>query len=136
GKIKHVSGLVVRQMNLQQVQPGVDSIDQPKAPGQQVDGPDAAIGQAVDALGDLILNVAGGHHRLRTATQVRLSQTALNPALAVGQFLTYDLVHSKSLRASGVRQTRYLMKHRKSPGISSFHENFFSESQRLRLIKD
>jgi hypothetical protein len=32
----HVVGLMVRQMNFQQLQPGVDLVDQPGPPGQQV----------------------------------------------------------------------------------------------------
>src|SRR5437588_2675490 len=76
------------------------------------------------------------HHGLRTATQVRLIQPTLNPTLAVRQFLSYDLVHSKSLRASGVRVTRYLMKHRKSRGISFFTQISSAEGRRLRLLKE
>src|ERR1035438_10172263 len=46
GEVEHVIGFVVRQVQLEQVQASIDGVDQTDAPGQQVDGPDAAAGDA------------------------------------------------------------------------------------------
>src|SRR5260370_283516 len=100
-QVEHVIGLVVRQMDFQHVQTLVDGVDQADAPRQQVDGADAAMGDAVDPVADVIVNIPGGEHGLLVAADVRLVQATVNAALAVGQFSPYDLVHSKSLHASG-----------------------------------
>jgi len=73
-------------------------------------------------LGDLIMDVAGGHHGLRAPAQVRLVQSAIDTALALGQFASYARRHSKSLQAIRVGESRYFIQHWKRRGISSFSE--------------
>ena len=121
-------GFVVGQMDLEQVQAAVDGVDQAEPAGQGMDGADAAAGDAAGALGDLVVDVAGGQHGLGAAAQVLLVQAPFDPALAVGQFSSYARFHSKSLRATGVGESRYFIQHRKRRGISSFSE--FSSARR------
>ena len=64
GDVQDVVALVIRQVPLQQVEVPVDVLDQPELPGQEVDGPDAAGCDGPDLLGDLVVDVGGGHHRL------------------------------------------------------------------------
>src|SRR5262249_57470094 len=111
---------MIREMNFQYLEATVDGLNQAYLVGEGVDRADATDGHTARALADLIVNVAGGHHGFGTAAEVRLVQTSLDATLAVGQFLSYDLVHSKSLHASGVRETGYLIEHPKNPGISKF----------------
>ena len=73
----------------------------PELPGQQVDGADAAVADAAAAVGDLVVDVAGGEHGLGAAAQVGLVEPLLNPLLAAGQLPAYLGVHSKSLRDWG-----------------------------------
>ena len=61
GEGQHVVGLVVGQMDLEQVESAVDGARcRPQLPGQQVDGPDAAAGDAAVAGGEFIVDVGGG----------------------------------------------------------------------------
>ena len=55
GDIEDVIALVIRQMPLQEVEVPVDVPDQSDLAGQEVDGPDAAGGDAPDLLGYLIV---------------------------------------------------------------------------------
>jgi hypothetical protein len=66
-----------------------------------VDGADAAVGQAAGAVGDLVMDVAGGELRSVAIPQLGLVQAAVDAALAVGELAVYSGVHSKSLRPSG-----------------------------------
>src|SRR5262249_57826378 len=68
---------------------------------EQVEGADAAVGDAVDAVADLIVDVAGGEHRRGATAEVGGVEATLKPALAVAEPLVYRWVHSKAL-ASGV----------------------------------
>src|SRR5439155_10224040 len=60
------------------------------------------------AVADLIMNVAGREHRFAAFTELGLVQAPLNATLAVVQLLSYLSVHSKSLLASGVRESSTL----------------------------
>ncbi len=60
GQVEDMIGLVVGQMDFEQVQVVVDGVDEADASGQQVDGADAAVGQAAGAVGDLVMDVGGG----------------------------------------------------------------------------
>ena len=102
GEVEDVVGLVVGQVDLEQVQAVVDGVDEAELAGQGVDGADAAVADAAGAVGDLVVDVAGGEHRLAAAAQVGLVEAALDAALAVGQLLAYLSFHSKSLLVTGV----------------------------------
>jgi hypothetical protein len=97
-----VVGLVVGQVDLQEVQAAVDGVDQAQASGQQVDGADAAGADAAAAAGDLVMDVAGGEHGSVAATDIGPVQAAFDAALVVVQASSYDGFHSKSLCAWGV----------------------------------
>src|SRR5438105_2015994 len=115
-------GFVIRQMDLEQVQALVDGVDQAELTGHGMEGADPAVREAPAAFGNLIMDVPGGEHRLVAVAELGLVQAAVNAALAVGQFVVYSRVHSKSLRPPGFGEMTYLFKHRKSRDISSFSE--------------
>lgn len=90
-------GLVIRQMNLEQMQARIDGLDETEAPGQKVDGADAAVNHAALALADLVVDVAGGKDRPIDMGQFRLVEPTLQAALAASELLSYFSVHSKFL---------------------------------------
>ena len=64
GDVQDVVALEVRQVPLQEVEAPVDVVDQPELAGQQVDCPDSARRDGPGPIGDLVVDVGGGHHRL------------------------------------------------------------------------
>jgi hypothetical protein len=113
----------------------VDGFDQSQLAGEQVHGADAPIGQAVGALADFIMDIAGGEQGLGTAAQVARVEPTLQAALAVGQFLSYLGIHSKSLRCSGHENLAILIRLGKCRRISSFFMNFGLNGRGLRLFR-
>jgi hypothetical protein len=76
-------GFVVGQVDLEDVQPAVDGLDEAELPGQGVQGADAAVVDAADTAGRLIVDVGGGEHGSVTATEVRLVEAPLEAARAL-----------------------------------------------------
>src|ERR1700692_3765608 len=109
-------------MNLEQVQTPIDGLDQADTPGQKMEGADAAVSQAVHAVRDLVMNVAGREHGSLQIGHDRFIQTPFDATLAVGEFPPYDLVHSKSLLASGVKFVDTLQTPEKCEGFEFFQK--------------
>jgi hypothetical protein len=109
-------------MDLQQVQAAVDGVDPPDLSGQQVHGTDAAMSDAVHTVGNLVFYIAGGEGRSFAAALVGLVEPSLQPPLAVAQFSSYDRIHSKSLRASGVKKCEHSSDARKTRGFRFFRQ--------------
>ena len=99
GDVEHMVRLVVRQMDLQQMQPAIDSLDKPRSPGQQVHRPDPAGPKTTHPVSQLVLNVAGGEHRAGLVGPVTITEPVLNSTLAIDQLLRSTLAHSKCLLA-------------------------------------
>ena len=72
-------------MLLEEVKSLVDGIDKSELSGQGMDGPDATVGDAAGACGDLIVDVGGREHGSGTAAEVVFVEAALAAALAVVQ---------------------------------------------------
>src|SRR6185369_9604325 len=53
--------------------------------------------QAAHAVGDLVVNVGGGKHRMVQVAESLFVESAFNSTLAVGELLVYLGIHSKSL---------------------------------------
>src|SRR5262249_19036987 len=62
GDVQDVVGFVVGQVSLEDVEAGVDVTDQSSALRHQEHGADAASGEALDAVGQFVVDVAGGDH--------------------------------------------------------------------------
>ena len=58
--VEHMIGFVIRQVDLEQVDVVVDGVNEADASSEQVKGAKAAVGNAVDAFGDFVVDVAGG----------------------------------------------------------------------------
>ena len=62
GDVQDVVGFVIGQMPLEEVEVAVDVVDQADLLSQQEDGADAAGTEALDAIGEFVVDVGGGHH--------------------------------------------------------------------------
>jgi hypothetical protein len=94
-----VVGLVVGQVELEQVQTTVDGIDETDLARQGMNGASTATGDAARTVGDLVMDMAGGEQGTLTVPGVRLVEATLDAALAVVQLTSYLRFHSKSLLA-------------------------------------
>src|SRR6266851_8711636 len=113
-------GFMIGEVDFEQWQALIDGVDQTQPSNQRVHGPDAADIDAVAALGDLILDVAGGQDRPLTCAKDGFVDPPLNAPLAVIPLLNYAGVHSKSLLVRVLRKALHSLKHRKRREISSF----------------
>ncbi len=119
-EVENVIRFVKGQVDLEQVQPVVDGVDQADLSGQGVEGADPAMGDPTAAVTDLLMNVAGREHRLVATTELGLVQAPHDPALALSQLAVDSRVHSKSLLVSRVQETPYSLRPRNRRRISSF----------------
>src|SRR5262249_43910084 len=62
GEVQDMVGFVVGEMNLEEMEVVVNRGDQAGPPRQQEHGPDAAWGQSLDALTQLVMDIGGGDH--------------------------------------------------------------------------
>jgi hypothetical protein len=135
GEGQNVVGFVVREMDLQQVEAVVDRLNEAELPSKLVEGADPAVGDAAAAVGNLLVDVAGGEHGLKAAAAVAGVESAFDPALAVGQLVVDSRVHSKSLVATGVGKRDDSSTPRKRRRISSFSLISSADTRRTRLLK-
>ena len=92
----------------------------PSLAGQEVDGPDAAGGDAPDLLGDLVVDVGGGHHRLGAFDAGLVLQAAEDSPLASVQLAVETGVHSKTSWRRTVEGCEVPRLFAKTRGFSSF----------------
>ena len=64
GDVQDMVGFVIGEMPLEDMEVVVDVADQADPARQQVHGADAPRSEALDAIGDFVVDVGGGHHRL------------------------------------------------------------------------
>ena len=122
-------GLVVGQVDLEQVETVVDAADEAEFAGEKVEGADATVHDAAAAIRDLVVNVGGSEDGLgRTAAVVGV-ETAFDAPLAVVELLVYRRVHSKTLVVGVDGETVYSSD---TPGNTRVFE-FFSDSRLLAL---
>ena len=87
GEVENVIRLVEGQVDLEQMQAIVDSVDQTDLTNQEVNGADAAVADAATAIADLVVDVACREHGLAAITELGFVETPVDTTLAVGQFL-------------------------------------------------
>src|SRR5947209_9440851 len=88
--------LVIGQMPLQRVEALVDVVGQSDVAGREVDGADAAGCESPDLLGDLVVDVGGGHHRLGSFDTGLVLDSAEDATLASAALPMDTGVHSKT----------------------------------------
>jgi len=85
--IEDVVGLMIGQMDLEQMEAIIDGIDQSELQDEGMHGADAAVNDAVGSAGDLVVNVASGKNWLVALGEYGLVEASFNTALAGGEFL-------------------------------------------------
>jgi hypothetical protein len=110
-------------MNLQQGEASVDAFNESEFAGKQMKGADATVGNAMNAVANLVVNVAGGEDGLRAATQVGFIEAAVNPPLAVAQLAVYSCIHLKTLVAGVSEETVYSSNAPETPRVFEFFQN-------------
>jgi hypothetical protein len=115
GEVEDVIGLVIGQMNLEQVELSVDSVEESQVVGEGMDGAEAAMGEATGAVADRVVEVTGGEHGAGAVAALGRVEAAVDLVLAAGQLLVYRSVHSKSLRRWGMEKRKLLFLPRKTP---------------------
>ena len=108
------------------------SCDQPELPGQEVDGPDAAGCDGPDLLGDLVVDVGGGHHRLMPLDAGLILDPAGDSPLASVQLAVDIGVHSKTSWGRTVEGVKYLDCSPKPGGFRAFRPQSASDYAWLR----
>src|SRR5579862_3344441 len=86
----------------------IDVVDQPEFLGQEVDGPNAARRDGPGPIGDLVVNIGGGHHRLMTYDAGLVLDAAEDSPLASVQLAVDIGVHSKTSWGERLRRVIYL----------------------------
>ena len=93
--------LVKWQVDLEQMEPLVDGVDRADLSHQGVQDADAAVDEPAAAVGDFVMDVAGGERGPGAIAQPSGIEAALKASLAVGQLAGYGSIHSKSSAGSG-----------------------------------
>jgi hypothetical protein len=107
GDREDMVGLVIGQMDLEEMEALVNAVDESEPTGEEMKGAEAAVSDTPRAVADLVVQVAGGEHGLGAASEVRLVETTLNPALTLLQLSVYRRVHSKTLGTGVNGETVY-----------------------------
>ena len=96
-QVENVIGLVIGEVDFEQVQLIVDGLNEADASGQEVEGADAAVGDAAVAVGDFVMDVGGREDGLVDVVELGLVEPSVNPTLAAFQLSSYLGIHSKLL---------------------------------------
>src|SRR5512135_1198012 len=98
GEVQDVVGLVVGEVELQQMEPLVDGLGQAELPHEQLDGADAAADDRPGLGGDIVVDVGGGEDWVGRRCGDRTVESAADVALAGGVVSVWNRSHSKSPR--------------------------------------
>ena len=104
GNVQDVVGFVIGKMDLEKVKIGVDVADQADPVRQQQHDTDAAGAEALDAVGQFVLDVGGGHHGYGPLGTGWLAESLVNSSspfleeslLACLAFFSESSTHSKA----------------------------------------
>jgi hypothetical protein len=103
-----VVALEVGLVPLEEVEVPVDVLDEAELAGQEVDGADAAWRDGADPVGDLVMDVGGGHHRLMAFYAGLVLDAAEDSPLAAIQLAVETGVHSKTSWGKRTRSAKSL----------------------------
>jgi hypothetical protein len=128
GNVQDVVGFVIGKMDLEKLKLGVDVADQAYPARQQQHDTDAAGAKTLDAIGQFVLDVGGGHHGHRPLGTGWLPKTLVNSSpsflenslLACLALFSESSTHSKaslSWNSEDVFSPTLFQKHRR---FSSF----------------
>jgi hypothetical protein len=121
GDVEDVVGFVVGEVELEQVEPLVDSLREAELADQQVDGADAAAGDGSCLGRGFVLDVAGRDDRIGRRGGDRPIEPSSNFPLAGGVMAVWNRFHSKSPWDDGQGSVEVDPVCRKRREISSFN---------------
>ena len=120
GEIEDMIGFVIEHVNLEEMEFAIDGIDEAETLGEEMKGADAAMADAVNAVGDFVVDVAGREDGSMAAVGFGFIEPALDTTLVSVQAISYLGIHSKSLSAGGDEVWLPHETPQKLQGISSF----------------
>ena len=82
GEVEDMIGFVIGLMNDKQMEIAIDGVDESDAACEEMEGADAAMADAVNAVGDFVVNIAGGENGSMAGEWFGFIEAALNSALA------------------------------------------------------
>src|SRR5205085_5751153 len=106
--------------------------DEPELPGQEVDSPDAARCDGTGPIGDLVMDIGGGHHRLTPFDAGLVLDSAGDSSLAVCELSVDTGSHSKTSWGRTVGACEVPRLFARTRGFSSFSTSI---SLGLRLVE-
>ena len=89
GEVENMIRFMVRHVNYEQWESLIDGIDETKASGEKMKGANAAMADAMHAVSDLVVDVAGGQHGPSAVDTFGFIEPTLHPALASAETLSY-----------------------------------------------
>jgi hypothetical protein len=95
-QVEHMVGLVIGQMNFEQMQLFVNRVDEADAVYEELKRANAAVCQAAATFGEFVTNIGGGEDGMIEIVKLLFVEASLDSALADGELLGYLGVHSKS----------------------------------------
>ena len=134
GQAQHVVAFMVGQVLLEQMKVLVDGLRQADVVGQQVGDADAATGDGVVAVGQVVVDVLGREHGPGLVFPVPSGQTFFDSAFASGQLLVCSVVHSKRLLAYEGVGTSYSFFIHENRGVSSAFIEIPTDSTEITLV--
>ena len=81
GEIEDMIGFVVGHVNLEEMEFAIDGVDKADALGEEMKGADAAMADAMNAVGDFVVDIAGGENGAIGAAGFGFIEPALDTAL-------------------------------------------------------
>ena len=81
GEIEDMIGFMVKHVNLEEMEFAIDGVDEADALGEEMKGADAAVADAVNTLGDFVVDVAGGEDWAIRAAGFGFIEPTLDTAL-------------------------------------------------------
>jgi hypothetical protein len=96
GEVQDVVGLMVGEVELEQMESLVDGLGEAEFPHEQLDGADAAAGDGLRLGGGLVVDVGRSDDRIGRWCGDRTVEAAADFALAGGVVAVWNRLHSKS----------------------------------------
>src|SRR5262249_20939100 len=96
GEVQDMVGLMVGQVELEQVEPLVDGLSEAEVPHEPLDGGGGAAGDRPGLVGDLVVDVGGGEDGVGRGSGDGPVEPAAEFPLAGGVVSVWNRFHSKS----------------------------------------
>src|SRR5262249_42940225 len=127
GEVEDRVGLVVGQVDLEDVQAAVQAFNEAEAACQGVEDANTAGSKGPRAVTDFKADSAGGKHRLVAARQGGFVEAAVGPALAALALAVYLGFHRKTLGVAVNEESVNASNTAETPRVFSFFQDSFPQ---------